>query len=65
LKEDAAMLAKMKHPNILQLVEQPLEDGKTLAFVTEPVEYPLSFLLDNYKVRGFIPGLLEIKLIML
>ena len=46
-------------------MEQPLEDKTTLAFVTEPVEYPLSYLLDNYKVERKIPGLLEVKLILL
>jgi len=65
LKQDATMLSKMKHPNILQLVELPLEDSKTLAFVTEPVEYPLSYLFENYKTKHLIPGLLDIKLIIL
>ena len=59
------MLAKMKHPNVLQLVELPLEDKSTLAFVTEPVAYPLSFLFDNYKMRRYIPGGIEVKLILL
>lgn len=65
MKLDASNLAKMKHPNVLQLVELPLEDAKTLAFVTEPVEYPLSYLLDNYKTKHLIPGTLDIKLIIL
>lgn len=59
------MLAKMKHPNVLQLVELPLEDKSTLAFVTEPVAYSLSYLFDNYKMKGNIPGGIEVKLILL
>ena len=33
--------------------------------VTEPVAYPLSYLLDNYKMKWQVPGMLEIKLILL
>lgn len=43
----------------------PLEDKSTLAFVTEPVAYPLSYLFDNYQLKGLIPGSIEIKLILL
>jgi SCY1-like protein 2 len=65
LKKDSSMLSKMKHPNILQLIELPLEDKSTLAFVTEPVLFPLSYLFDNYKMKKHIPGGIEIKLILL
>ena len=33
--------------------------------VTEPIAYPLSYLLDNYKMERNVPGMLEIKLILL
>jgi hypothetical protein len=47
------------------LAQQPLEDNKTLVFITEPVEYSLAFLLDNYKMKNSLPGELETKLLML
>ena len=28
---------KMKHPNILSVVEQPIEDEKAIGFVTERI----------------------------
>lgn len=63
-KKDADELARIKHPNIITLEQQPLED-KALVFITEPVEYSLAFLLDNYKMKNSLPGELEVKLIML
>ena len=51
LSKDADELSRIKHPNILTLDQQPLEDGKMLVFVTEPIEYSLAFLLDNYKMK--------------
>jgi len=65
LNKDADVLARIKHPNILTLAQQPLEDNKTLVFITEPIEYSLAFLLDNYKMKNSLPGELESKLIML
>lgn len=65
MNKDADELARIKHPNILTLAQQPLEDNKTLVFITEPVEYSLAFLLDNYKMKNSLPGELESKLIML
>lgn len=65
MNKDADELTRIKHPNILTLAQQPLEDKKTLVFITEPVEYSLAFLLDNYKMKNSLPGELETKLIML
>jgi SCY1-like protein 2 len=65
LNKDADELARIKHPNVLNLEQQPLEDGKTLVLITEPVDYSLAFLLDNYKMKNSLPGELESKLIML
>lgn len=65
MNKDAEELARIKHPNILSLSAQPLEDNKTLVFITERVEYSLAFLLDNYKMKHLLPGELETKLIML
>lgn len=58
-------LAKFKHPNLLSLIEQPLEDNKIIVFVTEPVEYNLSSLVFDASKKELIPGDLEIKCLML
>ncbi|OAA46474.1 protein kinase domain-containing protein ppk32 [Beauveria brongniartii RCEF 3172] len=48
LKKEASSLAKLRHPNILELVE-PVEEtrGGGLQFVTEPVTASLSSLLQE------------------
>ena len=35
LKKDAQNLAKFRHPNILSLIEAPIEDKTVIAYVTE------------------------------
>ena len=47
LKAEVAALTRVRHPGILQIVEPLLEDGKTLAFVTEPVTWSLGYVLRN------------------
>ena len=49
LKKDPANLAKLRHPSILNLLEQPGEDEKLLVFITEPVEYSLACLGEAYR----------------
>ena len=44
LKKEAQNLTKLRHPNLLSLIEQPMEDQKYIIVVTEPVEYNLSSL---------------------
>mmetsp|Transcript_7884 Transcript_7884/g.13219 ORF Transcript_7884/g.13219 Transcript_7884/m.13219 type:complete len:657 (-) Transcript_7884:705-2675(-) len=66
LKRDPANLMKLRHPSILNLIEQPLEDDKYLVFVTEPVEFSLACLAEAnspYKqhLKEKIPSVLEIK----
>jgi SCY1-like protein 2 len=65
LKKDPANLVKLRHPSILNLLEQPGEDEKFLVFITEPVEYSLACLAEAYKgkdhLRDKIPSTLEIK----
>lgn len=46
VKKDSTNLAKLRHPSILNLVEQPGEDEKFLCFITEPVEYSLACLME-------------------
>jgi SCY1-like protein 2 len=71
LKKDPANLAKLKHPSVLNLLEQPGEDEKYICFITEPVEFSLACLLeakaggakDNLMAK--IPSELETKCMML
>jgi len=65
LKKDAANLAKYRHPNLLNLIEPPLEDQKMIVFVTEPVEVNLASLVFDATKSHLVPGDLEIKCLML
>lgn len=60
LKKEASSLARLRHPNVLELVE-PLEEtrGGRLQFVTEPITTSLSSLLqekDDQERGGGIGG---------
>ena len=48
LKKEASSLAKLRHPNVLELAE-PIEDTRTggLMFATEPISATLAGLLHN------------------
>jgi hypothetical protein len=37
MKKDPMNLMKLRHPSILNLIEQPAEDDKYIVFITEPV----------------------------
>ena len=65
LKKDAQNLARLKHPNLLNLIEQPQEDNKVLVYVTEPIECSLADLHQDYQKRRLVPGELECKSILL
>jgi SCY1-like protein 2 len=65
LKKDAQNLMKLRHPNLLSLIEPPQEDPKILMFVTEPVEYNLASLQFDATKKELIPGDLEIKCLSL
>jgi SCY1-like protein 2 len=65
LKKDAQNLTKLRHPNLLSLIEQPMEDQKYVIVVTEPVEYNLSSLQFDATKKEMIPGDLEIKCLSL
>ena len=58
-------MAKFRHPNLLSLIEQPLEDNKVIVFVTEPVEYNFASIAFDATKRELIPGDLEIKCLLL
>jgi SCY1-like protein 2 len=47
LKKEATSLAKYKHPGLLGIVELPLEDKTSLAFVTEPIHYTLTSFAET------------------
>ncbi|MCJ1284707.1 hypothetical protein MMC26_004043 [Xylographa opegraphella] len=57
LKKEASSLARLRHPNILELAE-PVEDTRNggLMFATEPITATLAGLLadedDDHKIRG-------------
>ncbi|KAJ2892593.1 SCY1 protein kinase [Zalerion maritima] len=60
LKKEASSLAKLRHPNVLELVE-PVEEtrGGGLQFVTEPVSASLASLLrdkDDQERHGGVGG---------
>jgi hypothetical protein len=61
LKKDAANLVKFRHPSILNLIEPLMEDAKTLAFVSEPVEYNLAALSFDSSLRDQIPSEVDMK----
>ena len=67
LKRDPANLMKLRHPSILNLIEQPQEDEKFVVFVTEPISFSLACLSDKSKdhLRDKIPSVLEIKMLVL
>lgn len=67
LKKDPFNLMKLRHPAILNLIEQPAEDDKYVVFITEYVPYSLACLADNTKdhLRDKIPSPIEIKMIAL
>ena len=44
LKKDPANLMKLRHPSILNLIEQPQEDDKFVVFVTEPIQHSFACL---------------------
>lgn len=71
MKKDPANLIKLKHPQVLNLVEQPGEDDKYIVYITEPVEFSLACLLEakpggaNDHLVSKIPSELETKCMML
>jgi SCY1-like protein 2 len=59
LKKEAALLVKFKHPGMLGIVEQLLEDKTTLVFVTEPIQHTLASITESGGISK-----LEIKLLI-
>ena len=64
MKKDPMNLMKLRHPSILNLIEQPAEDDKYVVFITEPVTCSLNCLLKE-EFREKIPSILEVKCIVL
>lgn len=72
LRRDALSIMKLRHPSILNLIEQPSEDEKYIVFITERVEYTLACLQEantpgsnKDHLREKIMSRLEIKCLML
>ena len=59
LKKEAGALVKFKHPSVLGIYEQVLEDKQTLIYVTEPVQYTLNSWIETSGASK-----LEIKLMI-
>jgi SCY1-like protein 2 len=59
LKKEAASLAKFKHPGVLSIYDQQIEDKSSLVFVTEPVQYTLQSWIEQAGVSK-----LEVKLMI-
>lgn len=64
MKKDPMNLMKLRHPTILNLIEQPAEDDKYVVFITEPVVCSLGCLVKE-DMREKIPSMLEVKCIVL
>ena len=71
LKKDPINIMKLRHPSVLNLIEQPAEDDKFIVFITEPVAYSLHCLSEvgpgasKEYLRDKIPSVLEIKCLLL
>jgi len=58
-------LTKFRHPTLLNLLEAPIEDNKTIAFVSEPVLFNLASLAFDSSKRDLIPSEVDLKCIVL
>jgi serine/threonine protein kinase len=65
LKRDATGLAKFRHPNMLNLIEAPIEDKTIIAYVTEPFEFNLASIAADPSKKELIPSELDLKCILL
>ena len=58
-------MTKFRHPNMLNLIEAPLEDKNLIAFISEPVEYNLASLAMDVTKRDQIPSEVDLKCLVL
>lgn len=65
LKKDPVNLTKFRHPSMLNLIEQPMEDNKIIVFVTEPVVTNLATLVSEPSARQHVPTMVDLKCIVL
>jgi SCY1-like protein 2 len=61
IKKEANNLVKYRHPKILSIVENCLEDKSSVGFVTERVVSNLQSYIDQKKLDELFPSELEIK----
>lgn len=62
LKSEINTLIRLRHPNLLQILEPMLEDKTTIAWVTEPLEYCLGDLLRRPHILSNCLGDTETRL---
>lgn len=62
LKKEAQSLLKLRHPNIVNLVEPITEDKTSIAFVTERVDENLSNLMRKGNYEAVCSSELDLKL---
>lgn len=65
LKRDATGLTKFRHPNMLNLIEAPIEDKTIIAYVTEPFEFNLASIATDPSKKELIPSEIDLKCILL
>lgn len=65
MKRDATGLAKFRHPNILNLIEAPIEDKTIIAYVTEPFDFNLASIASDPSKKELIPSDIDLKCIIL
>lgn len=62
LKLEVSSLMKLRHPNILQVLEPLLEDKTTIAWITEPLDFCLGDLLRRPHILSSCLGDTETRL---
>lgn len=62
LKTEVQNLIRLRHPNLLQILEPMMEDKTTIAWVTEPLEYCLGDLLRRPHILSNCLGDTETRL---
>lgn len=59
LKLEGQMLQRLKHPNILGIIQPIIEGPKEIAMVTEPVVGSLANILKDFKGLASPPEILK------
>lgn len=65
LKKDATGLTKFRHPNMLNLIDAPIEDKNIIAYVTEPFDFNLASIATDFSKKDLVPSEIDLKCILL